>query len=98
MRIEPPISEPIAKVDVPAASEAPEPPDEPPGVNFGFHGLRVIPQSREWVTEAQENSGVAVRACTMPPAFMIRWLLTEVWSGTKSLVISEPKEVGLPLM
>ncbi len=30
MRIEPPMSEPLASVVVPAASEAPEPPDEPP--------------------------------------------------------------------
>ena len=31
--------------DVPEARLAAEPPDEPPGVNFGFHGLRVTPQS-----------------------------------------------------
>ncbi len=49
MRIEPPISEPMASNEVPAASVAPEPPEEPPVVNFGFHGLRVTPQSRELV-------------------------------------------------
>src|SRR5262245_24440356 len=98
MRIEPPMSEPMASVVTPAASAAPEPPDEPPGVNFAFHGLRVTPQALEWVTEAQENSGVAVRPSTMPPALRMRWLLVEVLSGMKSLVISEPKEVGLPSM
>src|SRR5690349_17643070 len=98
MRIEPPISEPMASVVAPAASAEPDPPEDPPGVNFGFHGLRVTPQALEWVTEAQENSGVAVRPSTIAPAFMMRSLLTELFSGIVSLVISEPKEVGLPAM
>ena len=85
MRIEPPMSEPVAIGVVPDARLAAEPPDEPPGVNFRFHGLRVTPQSLVCVTEEQENSGVAVRACTMPPAFRMRSLLGEVTSGTKSL-------------
>ena len=49
MRIEPPMSEPMASAEVPAASEAAEPPDEPPGVKFGFQGLRVTPQSLDQV-------------------------------------------------
>lgn len=49
MRIEPPISEPVAIDDVPDASEAAEPPDEPPGVNLGFQGLRVTPHSLDQV-------------------------------------------------
>ena len=32
MRIEPPMSEPVQMADVPAANEAAEPPEEPPGV------------------------------------------------------------------
>src|SRR6476660_283225 len=32
MRIDPPMSEPVARYDVPAARLAPEPPEEPPGV------------------------------------------------------------------
>ena len=32
MRIEPPMSEPVAIAEVPEASEAAEPPEEPPGV------------------------------------------------------------------
>ena len=57
MRIEPPMSEPVASVEVPEASDAPEPPDEPPTPNSGFHGLRVTPCRREWVNAAHENSG-----------------------------------------
>jgi hypothetical protein len=43
MRIEPPLSVPVASVVVPAASAAAAPPEEPPGVFFGFQGLRVTP-------------------------------------------------------
>ena len=82
MRIDPPMSDPIAKGEVPAASEAADPPEEPPGVKAGFHGLRVTPQSRLQQMPAAENSGVAVRAWTMPPAARIRWLLTEVRVAT----------------
>lgn len=32
MRMDPPMSEPVASIVEPAASTAPEPPDEPPGV------------------------------------------------------------------
>ena len=41
--IEPPISE-LARVEHPAAKDAPEPPDEPPGVYSKFHGFLVTPQ------------------------------------------------------
>src|SRR5690606_24497153 len=98
IRIEPPISEPVARVAAPEASAAPDPPDDPPGVNSGFQGLRVIPQRRDQVYPAQENSGVAVRAWTMPPARRIRAFTSEVWSATSSFMISEPPEVGIPLI
>jgi hypothetical protein len=68
----------MASVLVPEARLAAEPPDEPPGVNFGFQGLRVTPHNRVWVTEEQENSGVAVRAWGMPPAFRMRSLFGDV--------------------
>ena len=92
------MSDPVAMELVPAAREAADPPDEPPGVSCGFHGLRVTPQSRELVYPAQENSGVAVRAWTKAPARRIRWLFTEVVSATKSYLSKEPFEVGLPLI
>ena len=69
------MSEPVASVDVPDASDAPVPPEEPPTANSGFHGLRVTPQRRVCVNPAHENSGVVVRACGMPPASRCsRWL------------------------
>ena len=61
------MSEPVARVAVPQARAAPEPPEEPPTAYSGFQGLRVTPHRRECVKPAQQNSGVVVRACTMPP-------------------------------
>jgi hypothetical protein len=49
MRIEPPMSEPLASVVEPAASAAPAPPEEPPQLQSRFHGVRVMPCRREWV-------------------------------------------------
>src|SRR5512146_3059654 len=40
LRIEPPVSEPIAPMQSCAATAAPEPLDEPPGWYAVFHGLR----------------------------------------------------------
>src|SRR5207248_10573706 len=75
MRIEPPISVPVASVVKPAASAAPEPPDEPPGPKSRFHGLRVTPQMREWQTPDRQNSGVVVRPWTMAPAASSRSII-----------------------
>ena len=66
MRIEPPMSEPVARVAMPAARAAPEPPEEPPGLKAGFQGLRVTPHSRDSVIAAQQNSGVAERSVDDP--------------------------------
>jgi len=85
MRIEPPMSEPLASVVVPAASAAPAPPDEPPGVKSGFQGLRVTPQRREWVKAAQENSGAAERAWKMAPARLSRSTMRASASSRLSL-------------
>ena len=43
MRIEPAPSDPSAAPASPAATAAADPPDEPPGVRCGSHGLRVTP-------------------------------------------------------
>ena len=49
MRIEPALSDPVESVVVPDAAAAPAPPDEAPQVMSKFQGLRVTPQSLEWV-------------------------------------------------
>jgi hypothetical protein len=68
IRIEPPMSEPIASVATPAANAAAEPPDDPPGVHSKFHGLRVTPQRILQVTPIKNSSGAVVCACRTAPA------------------------------
>ena len=75
MRIDPPMSLPVANGANPAASAAPDPPDDPPGVNAVFHGLRVTPHSLVWQKPAQLNSGVEVRMWMTPPASWIRSMI-----------------------
>src|SRR5688572_4384305 len=43
MRIDPPVSEPIAIRTVRDATAAPEPPDDPPGIRLVSHGFRTGP-------------------------------------------------------
>src|SRR5947209_19964185 len=45
IRIEPPPSVPTDRGAIPAATAAPDPPLEPPGVRSRFHGFRVKPNS-----------------------------------------------------
>ena len=42
-RTDPPVSVPNAAGTCPAATAAPDPPDEPPGTLSRFHGFRVGP-------------------------------------------------------
>ncbi|GAA0204747.1 hypothetical protein GCM10009526_29160 [Glutamicibacter creatinolyticus] len=62
IRVDPAMSEAVAKVVYPAANAAPAPPDEPPGDFVKFQGLRVTPHMGECVTVAQLNSGLVVLA------------------------------------
>ena len=94
--IEPPMSEPVARVVDPAASEAPEPPLDPPGEKSVFHGFLVTPHSFVQVTGALENSGVVVLACTIPPASMMRCTKAAVSGATTSRSGSEPSVLRCP--
>ena len=58
--------------------------------------MRVTPHRSLQVTGALENSGVAVRACTMPPASMIRCTNTAVLSATWSRSATEPRVLRCP--
>src|SRR3954464_13705614 len=67
MRMDPPPAGPPARCPIPAATAATAPPEEPPGVFFGFHGLRVMPVSGLSVTPFQPNSGVVVLPSSTAP-------------------------------
>src|SRR5947208_16249974 len=44
MRIEPPVSLPIAQSHIPAATATADPPEDPPATRSGACGLRTVPQ------------------------------------------------------
>src|ERR1700677_316453 len=68
MRIDPPPSLACAAGTMPAATADAAPPDEPPQVSSGFHGLSVVPQSTGSVTPTRPNSGVLVLPKMTKPA------------------------------
>ena len=82
MRIEQPKSVPCAIGTMPVATATAEPPDEPAGLNAGFHGLRVAPNSALLVLAPQANSGVLVLARTMAPAALSRRTTSASSAGT----------------
>ena len=68
MRIEPPPSEPRPTPTAPAATAAPVPPLEPPGVWSSDHGLRVAPKASDSVNGKIVSSGTCVLPMTIAPA------------------------------
>jgi hypothetical protein len=68
IRIDPPPSAAVAIGASPAATAAAEPPEEPPGVRDGSHGLRVIPLACEAVHGKIISSGTFVIATGIAPA------------------------------
>src|SRR5262249_40044697 len=68
MRMEPPMSSPKAMVQSPAATAAPLPPLEPPGVQPAFQGFWVGGKSSLTVPTEPPSSGVCVLPMTAAPA------------------------------
>src|SRR3982074_1390523 len=72
MRTDPAPSEPSAAATRPEATAAAEPPDEPPGVCSGFHGLRVAPNAVPSVNGHWPSSGLLVLPTMTAPAALSR--------------------------
>ncbi len=90
------MSEPVARTVSPAASAAPDPPEDPPGDMSVSHGLRVTPHKVLWVKGMQENSGVVVRPCTTAPASKTRVATGCVTSATTPFSSSDPSSKVRP--
>ena len=97
MRTLPAPSVPTDSGPMPAATAAAVPPDEPPGVLLGSHGLRVMPVSGELVSPLQPNSGVPVLPSSTAPASRRRAVAgastSQGWSGS---TVRLPRSVGQP--
>ena len=59
-RIEPPVSEPIATGAMSAATQAAEPPLDPPGARSGSQGLRTGPKAEFSLDPPMANSSMFV--------------------------------------
>ena len=92
------MSVPSASGTQPDATAAPDPPDEPPGVRSGFHGLRVIPQSGLSVKLEYANSGVVVLPTMIAPAPSSVSTIAALRSGTQCSNANEPIVVRLPFV
>ena len=95
-RIDPPVSEPSAPTHRPAASAAPDPLEEPPGMWPRFHGLRA--GSKRWpgVWMPHANSWVmSLPSITQPPSESRATQVASV-SGTQSSRRAEPAVVLMP--
>ena len=77
-RIEPPVSVPIASGDWNAATDAADPPDEPPGTRSRSHGLAVGPKAECSVDEPIANSSMLVLPRITAPA---SWRRSVMWAS-----------------
>src|ERR1700726_2052268 len=96
IRIEQPKSVPCAIGTMPVATATAEPPEDPAGLNAGFHGLRDGPNSALLVLAPQANSGVLVLASTIAPAALRRRTTSSSSLGTLSFRSGEANVVQMP--
>ncbi len=95
-RIEPPVSDPIAMRTSPAATAAPEPDDDPPGMWSRFHGLRAGGNGRSKLGPPRANSWVASLPSSTPPCALNFVATTESAAGTLSTRSLEWQVEGMP--
>jgi hypothetical protein len=96
MRIDPPPSLPWAMGAIPAATAAPAPLDDPPGVRSGSQGLRVMPRASLSVKGTVPNSGVVVLPSSTNPASTNRCTTGSEAPAGSGLAPADPKVVGQP--
>ncbi len=94
--MEPPPSLACAIGIMPAATAAAAPPDEPPVVRVGSHGLRAAPNRRGSVVATIPNSGRFVVPTMIAPASRRRVTPTHSIGGAKSPKNDDPNVSRLP--
>src|SRR5438874_4466003 len=96
MRIEPPMSVPTPAAASPAATAAPLPPVDPPGVKPSRQGLLVAGKMALVVPTAAASSGRLVLPRTAPPAVRSRAMATMSSLATRSRHTALPSVQGMP--
>src|SRR3977135_3907809 len=90
IRIEQPKSVPCASGTMPVATATADPPEEPAGLNAGFQGLRVTPNTSLKVLAPAANSGGLGLPSTIAPAAFSRRTTSASSAGTLSLNSGDP--------
>src|SRR5262249_23078658 len=96
IRIDPPPSSAWAMGAMPAATAAPAPLDDPPGVRSGSHGLREMPRASLSVKGTVPNSEVVVLPSSTNPASTNRCTTGSDASAGALLAPADPWVVGHP--
>src|SRR4051794_13534186 len=96
-RMEPPMSVPTCSGPYPPAAAAPAPELEPPVVQAGFQGLRVMPCRLETPDDSIPQSGMTVDPRTTPPDSRSRAVTGASMSGTTGTTPAVPQGIGTPL-
>ena len=96
LRTEPPMSLPSPRGDIPDAIAEPSPPDEPPAVRSGCHGLRVSPCRGLSVLILSPSSGRLVRPIGIAPAERRRSTRGASVGEIRSAKTGSPWVVGVP--
>src|SRR2546426_42317 len=95
-RMDPPVSEPSAATAVPAATDAAEPPLEPPGTRDRSRGLRTGPYAEFSFDDPMANSSQLTLPRTIAPAASSRATAVQSYGGTKFSRIFDPAVVRTP--
>src|SRR5690349_10668058 len=95
-RMEPPVSDPSATGEKPAATATAEPPLDPPDMCSGFHGLRDGPNAEFSVDDPIANSSQFVLPITTAPAAPRRVMTVASNGATNVLSIFDAAVVLMP--
>src|SRR6185437_6047983 len=95
-RKDPPASFPWAIGTIPAATNAADPPDEPPADSPSRHGLSVGPCSADSVLPRRPNSELAVEQMTFSPLPAIRAAYGEIAGAGLASISRDPIVHGSP--
>src|SRR5579859_988946 len=96
MRIEPPVSEPIAQSHIPHATATAEPPDEPPATRVGSCGLSTSPWCGLVEVTPYANSCRLVLPATTDPKDRSRWTTGASSAAGTSGSSTPPAVVTIP--
>src|SRR6188508_1423067 len=95
-RIEPPVSVPVVTGSIREATDAADPPDEPPGTSEVFHGFFTVPKYEVSFDEPIAYSSMFSLPIVTMPAALRRPVTCDSYGAMKLESIREPQVVRQP--